>query len=1121
MADGTDKDNGDYLGYSVYAQTLWNRIEAALNKDITHREACLREDKTPPPLGDDPLVVGLFGEWGAGKSKLLSLIQELAKAQRDAQVKAHKLDGYRAITVPVFFQPWKYEHEKHLLVPLLMHILVELENILRSVRNWEDKATGTALAVVEGTKSVLSAAAKKVADLSQAVGQIMGVADPVVTAPVAAMVQMLAHGAGDLLVSKGKRRAAQDFVHVDNGRSYYEMHRILNEVTRPAKNPHVTGEQQHDKDFCINFVIFVDDLDRCLPEKAVETLELIKTVFNLESFAFVLALDEEVVERGIGHRYKDYALQNKKPEMPITGFEYLEKIVHLPFRLPGLTPQKALQFLQQYEEEYVLSAKLKGAYQPQAWMCERGFKLHTIDQLYRGEAGVRGGDLKRGEKVRKTASVTLNLAALVVNSFDAHVPRKLIRVVELFHQTLAVLTHRGKFEQVVPSGLIDPRVLMAFVLLQLFQPDLYRACRRSLTGFNVLLDAMKEPEKAMLESRPAAQSLGKRTSDVDLWHWAVGWVGEKPPVSQRAALLRIPDLQSVERHEAQRIQLPLASRLVEHRATQRHVFDPMRLFEQLRPLHDELRSQAINSSTYFGVLALAGEEVVFPDEGWVVLRKKDSLVEALRTHGLEDLVANTDTGVLYGSLPGLTSRFEAYDLDELQAVLTSGQESEKERLYKQSGLTAGEILASDREEELLSRLEAEARQLSSVNVQELPLWRSRVLHGLIYLAPHFDRSTRGCRWWALVKDVVQAGQGDTKFRNRDEVLLKARWMDVRSVLGQDDRFDPQWLHLPIKRFKRHTEFEEPIKGFVRVPRGKFTLGAKGEHFEDNPPNYSAEILSDFYVARYQTTVDQYAHFVSAQGYGDSRGEKPEWWDSIGWKWRIGEWNSKLKDDNYRAHLLIRKPSLRGLPGNWSEQKAHGSRPVIRINWFEARAYAKWLSLQLANELDRLPKGYEVRLPTEAQWERVARAHSPIMPGSHQFPWGADDFESAHLNANLQASGIGCTSPVGLFSPNPLGVYDLCGNVWEWQSNLYRADGSGQHLGIWMNVVQLDSHEKFDECDRPGLRGGSWLNPPHLARASIHNRNIPDFWNFDCGFRLVLSLAEGINDGLSNTRHGAH
>ena len=53
--------NKDPLGYDLYAQTLWARIQTALNKD-----------QGGQPLGDDPLVVGIFGEWGAGKSYLLN-----------------------------------------------------------------------------------------------------------------------------------------------------------------------------------------------------------------------------------------------------------------------------------------------------------------------------------------------------------------------------------------------------------------------------------------------------------------------------------------------------------------------------------------------------------------------------------------------------------------------------------------------------------------------------------------------------------------------------------------------------------------------------------------------------------------------------------------------------------------------------------------------------------------------------------------------------------------------------------------------------------------------------------------------------------------------------------------
>lgn len=117
--------NADALGYSAYAETLWTRIQRALNQDDPTR-----------PLGDDPLVVGIFGEWGAGKSFLLKQIEALASDYEKGRIVIRKgtglFDGNAGfgLTVPVYFQPWKYEHEPHLHVPFLLHILEALKRDL-------------------------------------------------------------------------------------------------------------------------------------------------------------------------------------------------------------------------------------------------------------------------------------------------------------------------------------------------------------------------------------------------------------------------------------------------------------------------------------------------------------------------------------------------------------------------------------------------------------------------------------------------------------------------------------------------------------------------------------------------------------------------------------------------------------------------------------------------------------------------------------------------------------------------------------------------------------------------------------------------------------------------------
>ena len=102
------------------------------------------------------------------------------------------------------------------------------------------------------------------------------------------------------------------------------------------------------------FLDFIDDLDRCLPEKALEMLEAIKLFFDVPRCVFVLAVDDEVVERGVQHRYRDYLFEASKAasadashRLPITGAEYLEKIIHLPLRLPPAQTGQAEQFLRE------------------------------------------------------------------------------------------------------------------------------------------------------------------------------------------------------------------------------------------------------------------------------------------------------------------------------------------------------------------------------------------------------------------------------------------------------------------------------------------------------------------------------------------------------------------------------------------------------------------------------------------------------------------------------------------------------------------------------------------------------------------------------------------------------
>lgn len=1122
MTDSTDKD--DYLGYGVYADTLWNRIQAALDKDLSKKDG---------ELGDDPLVVGIFGEWGAGKSTLLKLTLNRAAdygAQR-ARNRSGKEGGFGdagfGLTIPVLFQPWKYEHEPHLLVPLLLHIIQALRDSIPKAQTLPEKTAQVTDKVWSASIGSLPALVENFEAVYKATVADLAVADPVTTAGVSVGFKT-AGWLAKLLKRPDDADWLRDFKFSSEGRFFYNFHNVLCALTRPGKREEAIGKLKLSLDTRINFVIFIDDLDRCLPEKAVEALELIKTVFNLESFAFVLALDEEVVERGIGHRYKDYALKNKKPEMPITGFEYLEKIVHLPFRLPGLTNDQARLFLRRYEQEQVAPGKPE-----RWWFAPRPVRSGEKEELAE-DSGAR-------RDVRST-SVGADLSSLVLRAFNGYVPRKLVRLVELLHQVQEVTLRRGRTFTVDGASGIDIRVVTALAMIQLFQPDLYRIMRRKPQAFPLLLAAFAK--------RPGGwrDLPDSDVSDVDLWLWVVDesagegneWIrsceatnmadgvvariagkfyaemSEGRPVrwdepdnnGKVTSVLAIDKLQTLgQRWRSQHVKLPLVAQIVEHRAAQRHVFDPLRLMHALAGAMESGQSTKdsdnvspaaqLSIEPYFSLLVPHEDphwDLYFGSEGPYPLHTapvNDASVPAASVSQVGGAASKSPTsGDDLGSQPVLFP-------DRLFADLVSEQTEVQANLLANNELVPSKPIEKGAAQALLDKLRQWKQTRNSSETNAL------LTRGLRVMAPLVPRDLGGAYLQLVDSSAVPPWQvsGDQGFPEPSVLNQAVKRAELRSALGQDNRFDAKRLHLPRQRLvsnERNTE-REPIPGFVRV------FENKRETFQPftGPP----VTLTPYYMARYLTTVDQFAEFVISNGYGDPKKEKPDWWDTLGWRWRIGQSDSLGVDWDGREADGGRSTEQRVAPGGWNEQLGCGSRPVIGVSWFEARAYARWLTLQLRGDLERLPSGYEVRLPSEAQWERAARAANRTHADERQYPWGDAGAKNAHLRANIEGSKIGQPCPVGLFAPNPLGLCDLSGNVWEWQNNLYRANGHSQDTGLTSNVDVLKTDEDWKKSDLPALRGGAWYVTAVDARASVRSRDLPDLWYNSVGFRVVLSLAE--------------
>lgn len=260
---------------------------------------------------------------------------------------------------------------------------------------------------------------------------------------------------------------------------------------------------------------------------------------------------------------------------------------------------------------------------------------------------------------------------------------------------------------------------------------------------------------------------------------------------------------------------------------------------------------------------------------------------------------------------------------------------------------------------------------------------------------------------------------------------------------------------------------------VVVPAGEFIMGSpenEPERVDAEGPMHQVKLANPFSVGRHAVTRGQFAAFVNNTNYKMEGGA---------YTWRGSKWKH---DAN----------------ASWCNPGFHqdDNHPVVCVNWNDARAYVAWLS-------EATERTY--RLPSEAEWEYVARAGTttPFWWGSSITPVKANyDCNYVYKCGGSKGKWRKSTLPVGNFRANPWGLYNVHGNVWEWCEDIWHDNYNGAPANglAWLHGGDGSRHIR---------RGGSWNYSPEFLRSANRFRYASSNRNNHMGFRLARTLTNAI------------
>ncbi len=309
------------------------------------------------------------------------------------------------------------------------------------------------------------------------------------------------------------------------------------------------------------------------------------------------------------------------------------------------------------------------------------------------------------------------------------------------------------------------------------------------------------------------------------------------------------------------------------------------------------------------------------------------------------------------------------------------------------------------------------------------------------------------------------------------------------------------------------------EGMVWIPGGKFIQGAvESDDMAMHSEKPAHPVAVDgFFMDENEVTNAEYKNFVDETGYVTVAEREIDWEEM---KKQLPPNTPKPHDSILQPGSLIFKKTKESVPNlydysqwwewkigaNWkhpygpdSTIKEKENFPVVHISLEDALAYCEWAGR---------------RLPTEAEWEYAARGGQ----SNARFSWGngetklaamANTWEGKFPTTNTKEDGFESRAPVKSYPPNPYGLYDMAGNVWEWTQDWYNVNFYQDALkrGMVKNPegAQTAYNPNNPQIREKVIKGGSFLcNASYCAsfRVSARMANSTDSAQEHLGFRTV-------------------